>query len=126
MIRAALISLTAVISGCVTQPSAPPSAEAMRPLICKDKVQCDLYWARAQGWVASNSTYRIQTVSDTIIVTYGPFGRKSDLAYQVVRVPNADGSARLTIRAACDNYAGCAPSPAEAAVLFKRYVQASG
>lgn len=117
------VLLVALLAGCASAPKDPAVvAEAHRPLICKDKAQCDLYWSRAQAWVANNGGYRIQTVSDSVISTYGPFGGKVDLASQVTREAAADGSARIRIRLSCDNLFGCRPTPEEGAVSFKRYV----
>src|SRR3954447_6821541 len=54
----------AVLSGCAQTPvyselANPASAE---PVLCVGKVQCDVYWQRAQAWVANNSEYRLQTI----------------------------------------------------------------
>ena len=118
------LALIALLAGCVSAPNLDPAlvAEAHRPLMCKDKTQCDLYWSRAQAWVANNGGYRIQTVSDSIISTYGPSGGRVELASQVTREANADGSARIRIRLSCDNRFVCRPTPEEGAVSFKRYV----
>ena len=63
----------AVLSGCVQTPIAiePPAASA-QPVLCVNRSQCDVYWQRAQAWVANNSVYRLQTVTDTVLETAGP------------------------------------------------------
>ncbi len=118
-----LLLLPLALAACATRGvDDATKAEANRPLTCRDKAQCDLYWSRAQVWVTQNGVYRIQTMSDNVISTYGPFGNKGDLAYQVVKEVNNDGSARITIKLSCDNPLGCRPHPAEGAIQFKRYV----
>lgn len=97
--------------------------EANEPLLCANKAQCDTYWQRAQVWVSTHSGYKVQTATDAIIQTYGPFGAKVELAHQVLRLPNENGSARIIIKSNCDNIFGCHPEPYRAAVDFKRFVR---
>lgn len=124
MMKSLIFTALALLAGCATQQAGDPFIEskARTPLICKDKAHCDLYWQRAQIWVQQNSRYRIQNVTDTIISTYGPFGSNVWLAYQVARVPQGDGGAEITIRAACDNMFGCNPNVTYAIAAFKQYV----
>ena len=63
-----LFTAAVVVSGCVQTPIAvePPAASA-QPVLCVDRSQCDVYWQRAQAWVANNSVYRLQTVTAIFI-----------------------------------------------------------
>lgn len=116
--------LLALLTGCATVQVDPSvETEARAPLICKDKAQCDYYWQRAQVWIAQNSHYRIQSVTDTVISTFGPVRSDTRYAYQVVRVPKSDGSAQITIGGACDNIFGCSSDLFSDIVHFKRFVQ---
>ena len=119
-----LVAVALVLVGCATTPDNPTlSPEAVEPLVCKGKDQCDLYWQRAQVWVATNSTYRIQIANDTLIETYGPFGSKVDLAYRITKVPSTKDEARITILANCDKFIRCYPTRTDAIVSFKRFVR---
>lgn len=119
-----VLCVCCALLGCVSAPVTPEIlAAANEPLLCADKKQCDFYWQRAQVWVSGNSGYKIQTVTDALIQTHGPFGSKVELAHKIVRAPNEDGSARILISSACDNMFGCQPSRESAAANFKRFVR---
>lgn len=124
MMKRLMITAALVLGACAQTPIDPRvEAESKVPLTCHDKATCDHYWQRAQAFVAMVSAYRIQTATDTLIITYGPFGSKVDLAYRIIRDVNANGSARIRMDARCDNFIRCHPTPAEAFVAFKAYVQ---
>lgn len=124
MRRILAVLIFGVLNGCATAPVDPSiAAAANEPLLCSDKKQCDFYWQRAQIWVTQNSGYRIQSATDTIIATYGPSNSKVELAHQIVRIPNEDGSARITIASGCDNIFGCRPNKDVDTAAFKRYVK---
>lgn len=114
-----------LLAGCtqvpvVSDPVAAPESE--KPVLCVGKTQCDAFWQRAQAWVASNSEYRLQTVTGAVIETQGPMVGRAGLAYRVTRVPdNADG-ARIYVLASCSNAFGCTPEPSTAIAAFKRFV----
>ncbi|EPZ6777013.1 hypothetical protein ACXPFP_005012, partial [Escherichia coli] len=84
---------------------------------------CDFYWKRAQFWLANNSSWKIQTATDTLISTYNPSPNSPFLAYQVSKMPNEDGSSRIFIKPFCDNMFGCQPNPYQAVVSFKNFVK---
>ena len=115
---------TLVLAACASAPDDPASnPEAAAPLACINKAQCDLYWQRAQAWIAANSAYRVQHVTDTVIQTYGPMGATFALAYTVVKTPSPDGSGRIAIACACGNLIRCEPTKTEATIAFKRFVR---
>jgi len=91
-------------------------------VLCVGKAQCDIYWQRAQAWVANNSEYRLQTVTDTIIETQGPTLGRTPLAFRVTRVPDDKDGARIFVLASCGNAVGCSPAPSDAVVAFKRFL----
>lgn len=113
----------AVLSGCAKQVDPAVVAEANKPLTCKDEKQCDLYWKRSQFWVANNSSWKIETATDTLISTYNPAPNSPLLAYQISRMPNEDGSARIYIQPYCDNMFGCQPELYSTVVNFKKFVR---
>ena len=113
----------AILSGCTAKVDPVLKAEAMKPLICKDEKQCDLYWKRSQFWVANNSAWKIDTVIDTLISTHNPPQYDPRLAYQISKMPNEDGSSRIYIQPFCNNAFGCQPELYGAVVSFKTFVR---
>jgi hypothetical protein len=114
-----------LLSGCAPVPISSDSAASSvstNPVLCVGKTQCDIFWQRAQAWVANNSEYRLQTVTDTIIETQGPTLARSALAFRVTRVPDDRDGARIFVLAACGNAFGCKPASSEAVVAFKHFV----
>src|SRR5262245_61328526 len=117
------IAFALLLVGCATLPDDPAAnPEASGPLTCIGPAQCDLYWQRAQAWVANSSKYRLSVVTNTLIETSGPLPGRSDLAFRVTRIPRSDG-ANILIAADCDNAFGCTPRRTDAMVAFKRFVR---
>lgn len=113
------------IAGCSTQGQVNPDVMqiATTPLTCSTKAECDVWWQRAQTWVAGHSKYKIESATDTLIQTAGPDGGKRALAYQITRTQNPDGTATIGFAAHCDGSMGCKPNPWEAGADFKEYVR---
>ncbi len=122
--RLLLFVLALALVGCVSVTTNRTIVdEATTPLVCANAAQCDTYWKRAQAWVATNSTYwKIQTVSDAIIQTYGP-STSVFLAYTVTREQHQDGSARIVVNPHCGNPFGCSKDRLVEAAAFKRFVR---
>jgi hypothetical protein len=120
-----LVLCVVVAAGCSTQGQVNPDVMqiATTPLTCSNKAECDVWWQRAQTWVASHSTYKVESATDTLIQTAGPDGGKRALAYQITRAPNPDGTATIGFAAHCDGSLGCKPNPWEAGADFKGYVR---
>lgn len=101
-------------------------APAMEPLGCVDRTQCDVYWQRAKAWISSNSYYRVQLSSDSVIETYGPLPGRMELAYRILKIPDGAGGARITVVAQCGNVFRCVPTATDAVVAFKRFTSTGG
>ena len=101
-------------------------SQAMEPLGCTDRNQCDVYWQRAKVWISSNSYYRVQLSSDSVIETYGPYPGRMELAYRILKIPDGAGGARITVTAECGNVFRCIPTVADAMVAFKRFASSGG
>jgi hypothetical protein len=101
-------------------------AQAMEPLGCVDRTQCELYWQRAKVWISANSYYRVQLSSDSVIETYGPLAGRMELAYRILRIPDGAGGARISVTAACGNAFRCDPAVTEAIAAFKRFASSGG
>jgi hypothetical protein len=125
MKKGLLALLCLVAAGCSTQGQVDPGVMqiATTPLTCSTKAECDVWWQRAQTWVAGHSKYKIESSTDTLIQTAGPDGGKRALAYQITRTPNPDGTATIGFAAHCDGSLGCKPNPWEAGADFKEYVR---
>lgn len=124
--RAILGGLTVVavgLAGCAYAPVISPAdlEEANRPLTCSGKAQCDIYWQRAQAWVSEHSAYKIQTISDAIIQTYGALD-STRMAYIVRRVPSEGGVTRIWMEAGCAGLS-CSRDANIAIANFKRFVR---
>lgn len=66
-------ALFATLSGCAVSQLTPAQLqEANDPLICSGKEECDLFWQRAQIYIANHSFWKIQIANDVVIQTYGP------------------------------------------------------
>src|SRR5881409_229222 len=106
-----LTAVLAFLSSCSQMPSSElaTTPESKEPVLCTNKTQCDLYWQRAQGWVANNSGYRLQTITDVVIETYGPLSTQTGLAFRITKVPDDKDGARIYVLPGCANVFGCSP-----------------
>lgn len=121
-LRIAVVVAVIMSGGCATpRDLTPEEMQSLQPLSCTSKGQCDQYWQRIQAWIASNSRWRIQTANDVLIQTFGPGASSTDLAYTAIKNVNADGSATISFRAACDNIFGCHPEPYRALAALKAF-----
>lgn len=118
------VLLVPLVAGCAAPaPSRETLMAAHYPLTCSGPEECSLYWRRAQVWIARNSDYRIQSVTDTVITTYGPAPNATERAYQVIRAPGGDGREEITIGSRCANLFGCTTDAYERAAAFKQFVR---
>ncbi|MBC8745253.1 hypothetical protein OKW43_002725 [Paraburkholderia sp. WC7.3g] len=115
----------AATAACSTQGQVDPDVMqiATTPLTCSSKAECDLWWQRAQTWVASHSKYNIETANDSLIQTAGPDGGKRALAFQITRAAGPDRTVTIGFSAHCDSALGCKPNPWQAGADFKQYVR---
>lgn len=127
--KSAVSLLCVVLAGCATVPdpmSTTERHEAHSPIACTSKAQCDVMWQRAQVYVANHAGFKMQTVSDSIISTFGPAnisGLTTKLAWTVTRLPTMSGGASITARADCANL-WCYPDPDNSLLEFRRFVMA--
>lgn len=122
-----IAATAALVTACAAPaPDAATTALADEPLYCHGDEQCNLYWRRAQVWIANNSSYRIQSVTDTVITTHGPTSGSVERAYQIVRMPMENGQEQITIASGCGNIYGCNAHADSMAASFKRFVKTGG
>lgn len=123
MLRAtSMLALTLSISACAAPPKGPAPVTT-NPLLCKVPDECNLYWRRAQVWLARHSAYRVQSATDTVIATHGPSPHSVDRAYRVTRVPGTDGRDEITLDSGCANLFGCSTDRNADYASFRLYVQ---
>ena len=112
----------ALLSGCMQPQIVDPPRNSADPVLCNNKMQCEVYWQRAQAWVANNSPYRLQTITDTVIETTSPLAGRTGLSFRVTKVPDDKDGARIYVLAACGSAFGCTPASGDAVTAFKRFV----
>jgi hypothetical protein len=121
-----LAILVLLLSACATTGSEDPrqvAAVAAEPIGCVDRAQCETFGQRAKVWISSNSYYRVQLSSDSVIETYGPLAGRMELAFRVLKVPDGVGGARITVTAECGNVFKCTPMASDAILAFKRFTE---
>jgi hypothetical protein len=128
MKHTAIMAFCALLTACAAPPSnSPYREEAMAPLTCDNKAQCDLYWQRAQAWVSRNSPYRIQIANDVLLETYTGTQASLDYAVRLLRERNSNGSERISIAPQCQTRGNplltCTRDIFEFVASFKRYVK---
>ncbi len=120
-------ALLATLQGCAVNrnPASPEvRAAALTPLYCTTGPQCTRYWQRAQLWVTETSQWRIQTATDTVIITYNPTDSSIHRGYKITKEPQADGREQIRISSGCANMFGCSTDEFEMALSFKNYLRA--
>ena len=125
MKNALLMGIVLGLAGCAAPRTVSPEikAEAETPLICTGKEQCDLYWQRSLFYVNKNSRFKVQTVNESIIMTYSPTGGSAYVAYNISKEPLGQGAIRIWTKVYCDNMFGCVPDTVTEIANLKRYVR---
>ncbi len=141
MMRLAWIGLfLAVVSqGCWIKWEIPPTPEqvahaakvredASKPVTCQRGDECEIKWARALAWIHEHSYWKLDTATDSIVTTAGPFSTEHT-AYSVLKVPLGNGVYRLDFQAKCGVRDAlypkndiCEPKLLEAVASFVNYV----
>jgi hypothetical protein len=126
MKKLSVFLLVVSLFGCATGGPGNLSPEMKaaydKPLVCKGKEQCKLYWERALFYVNKHSTYKIQTSNDSIIQTFSPTGSSPRVGYNISREPIGTDEYRLWVKVWCDNIVGCVPDVYEEIANVKIYV----
>lgn len=116
------------LAGCVS-PQMMQQAEAVEPweteeanlpVECKGAAQCATVWRAAQVWVANNSGFKMQVVSDAIIQTYNAPNYSQRYAFQVTREPRGGDLDRILIVPSCGGAPMCRLSPWRMSARFNR------
>ncbi|HVE71803.1 MAG TPA: hypothetical protein VNI54_10575 [Thermoanaerobaculia bacterium] len=86
--------LLVLLLGCATTPDD-------RVIVCTAGADCDARWSRAMDWLQANSSWKVRTQSDTMVVTEGPDDTAKP-AFEVTKVAQDDGTYRISMKAWCD------------------------
>ena len=91
-----------------------------RPVTCGSPEECEVKWSAAIGWLLANSTYPIETASETLVTTSPGrlfSGYTVQSGYRVQRKAIGKGAYRIELSRICAAYS-CVPSLLEARALF--------
>lgn len=113
------------LSGCAAPQTAtiPPPA----PVTCQAGADCDAKWSRAVGWIATNSAWKIQTQTDSLIQTYNSADDSPSPGFTVTKVATGQaGLYEIAMTGGCANILGCMPTVAESRSSFASFVNGPG
>lgn len=103
-----------------SEPSAPPA-----PIYCRAGADCDAKWSRAADWIATNSRWKIQSQSDTIVQTSASTDGSLNPGFVVTKMATPDPSAyQIVFDGSCDSIFRCEPTVAESRAKFAAFVDA--
>jgi hypothetical protein len=118
----AIAGCTSACSNLAPQASAPPA-----PINCRIGADCDAKWSRAVGWVVTNSRWKIQSQSDTIVQTSISADGSLSPSFTVTKVATTDPSVyRIVFEGSCDNIFRCEPTVTESSAKFAAFVDVPG
>jgi hypothetical protein len=117
MWRFLLLSMTALLASCGGMQRYAPAV-----VDCTDTPDCGCKWRRAAKFVAMNAFYPIETQTDSLIRTVGPFGKSAGIAATVIKTPVPGGGAQIVAYFDCASITGCAPTPDHLSRTFGAYV----
>lgn len=81
-------------------------------------------WSRALQWILGHSEYKLQTSTDVLLATFGPFPNDPRPAFTIAKVAIGGGHYEIEFSAGCDNIFGCLPSVASLNASFVNSVSA--
>jgi len=126
---AAVLAVAATVAGCATATNDAALAEARAiDTTCAVGPECDAKWEAAQLWIVKNAGFKMQTVTNVVLQTYGPSGDVSDstrIAVTATREPAGPQRSRIFVTVRCGNPFGCTPEWQQAVLDFKRTVHAA-
>lgn len=113
------------LTGCVTmtpEQQAQLQRDAAIQITCTKGDDCDEKWSRAVAWISQNSSYKIQTQTDSLIQTFTPTGGTTSNGFLVNKVALGKGTYQITMSSACDNPFGCIPDAQTLRASFNPFV----
>jgi hypothetical protein len=123
-----LLGISAIV-GCMGACSsfAPQASAPLAPINCRAGADCDAKWSRAVGWVATNSRWKIESQSDTIVQTSDSVDGSLSPSFTVTKVATSDQSVyEIVFDGGCENILRCEPTVAESRAKFAAFVNVPG
>jgi hypothetical protein len=117
----ALLALLLLASCLSPEQRADLHEKAQAPIYCDDAADCAVKWHKAYRWIEDNSHYEIGKATDTEIVTRSV----DDATYAGMharKLPQEDGTYKITFDATCSNMLGCFPDPVKLEAAFYTFV----
>jgi hypothetical protein len=102
----------------------PAMIKATTPY-CTGESDCKAKWSAARIWVVKHAEYKIQTASDLLIQTVGPFDYQGDLAASVTKEPMGAGKYAIKAVIRCGSNEGCMPDAQKSLFDFNQTVNAA-
>jgi len=99
------------LAGCAT---------TNRPIPCTAGADCNAKWSRAMQWLQQNSSWKVQTSTDSQLLTEGPLDTAKP-AFEVTKAARDDGRIEITMRAWC-GASGCETLIPDLEKSFRTYV----
>jgi hypothetical protein len=106
------------------QKALPAMIQASTPY-CTSEPDCNAKWAAAKIWVVKHAEYKIQTISDVLIQTVGPFEFQGDLAASVRKESMGAGKYAIKAVIKCGSNEGCMPDAQKSLLDFNQTVNAA-
>ena len=121
--RLAIVSAGALLASCASSHQASVQQSPPSPITCSAGPDCDAKWSRAVSWIATNSSYKVQMQTDSLIQTMGPLDLDPVPAFTITKVA-IPGGYEITFAGGCDNLIGCIPTVEESRAKFSAFVLA--
>jgi hypothetical protein len=122
MSRLAIVIGVGVLALSACSTAQPRVADATPSITCAKGSDCDMKWSRAISWVASNSSYKVQTQTDSIIQTTGPSANDPSPGFTVIKLAKGPSIYEITLKGGCENVIGCVPTIADERAKFAAFV----
>lgn len=126
--KALSLVMVGIITGCAASAEVQQWQSQINATIpvCNENIpnQCDRMWETAQVWVAQNSAFRMQIVTNVLLETFGPPANDPNIAVRVIKEPTSNTSYRFLVTVYCNNIFGCNPNQYLAAIDFNNTLNA--
>jgi hypothetical protein len=110
--RHAILLSMVLLAGCAT------GGDGV--ITCVPGADCDAKWSRAMQWLQQNSSWKVQTSTDTQLLTEGPLDTAKP-AFEVTKAARDDGRFEISMRAWC-GAEGCEPLLPQLQASFRKFV----
>jgi len=90
------------------QQQAAIQQSAARTITCQAGSDCEVKWSHIVRWLNINSEYKIQTITDSFIQTFGPVD-DATWAFNVTKVAEGGGIYTIDVKMLCGTPIGCYP-----------------